>query len=203
MATTSLIAEIIVIGSFSLVWIMLFTFKFLGLDITALSDWFLTYKDWSTAILVALIVICYQLGWIINLVSSFIAGQTFGKRIMLRLFKGIAVNDNEMEMIRATVQMKSSGYLQGRMREDLSVLRLSRSALINFFLIGVGFIMIGNLTGAFISLGIALISFLHAWYIYKRYYSRMLHAYQIIKEDNLDMEKETKPIRAKAERTRK
>lgn len=104
MATTSLVVEMIVIGVFALIWIILFAFKCFGLDIPTTLTWLSHYKDWATGIVVISIAIAYQLGWSVNRLGYLIARNTFNRTIRKNVFKNEYEN---YELIRTTVLMKA------------------------------------------------------------------------------------------------
>jgi len=177
MATTSLIVEIIVIGVFALVWVILFVFRFSGLDLSLIPQWLVVYKDWSTAIALIAIVISYQLGWSVNQLSYFIARHTFNKPIRLKVLQDQYQN---FDSIKNTVYVKGSLFAVEKVKERLSVVRLTRSAFINFLLITLGLFTLEKWTVGFVAAGITYILFVQAKDIYipfiasKYYYNARL-----------------------------
>jgi len=189
MATTALIVEIVVIGAFALMWIGLFVFKFFGLDVTIVSSWFSQYKDWSTGVVLMSIAISYQLGWSVNQFSYFVARKTFNKTIKKKVFKNEYEN---YDSIKATVFVKGSQFILDNIRERLSVVRLTRSAFINFLLISIGFFALENWYVGFVVLGITIILFIQANDIYTQYCNQIFNAYKVINQDNPKSEKQLK-----------
>ena len=178
MATTALIVEIIVIGAFALIWVALFVFKFFGLDITTVSGWLLQYKDWSTGAVLMAIAISYQLGWSVNQLSYFVARNTFNITIKKKIFKNEYENYN---IIKAAVFIKGSTFILDNIRERLSVVRLTRSAFVNFLLISIGFFVLGNWQLGLVVLGVTIILFVQANDIYAQYCNQIYNAFKVIK----------------------
>lgn len=205
MATTALIVEIIVIGAFALVWVSLFIIRFLGLDISLMSEWLILYKDWSTAVVLASVVISYQLGWSVNQLSYFLARKTFNKTIRSRIFKEEHKN---FESIKATVFMQGSPFTMEKIKERLSVVRLTRSAFLNFLLISIGLFTIEKWQVGIATLGITIVLFIQANDMYSLYCHQIFNAYKVInlKQENPNQSqgKNTalKPL-AKSRRTRR
>jgi hypothetical protein len=178
MATTALIVEIIVIGAFALVWVSLFIIRFLGLDVSLISDWLIFHKDWSTGFVLASVVISYQLGWSVNQLSYFLARTTFNKTIRSRVFKD---QYNNFDSIKATVYMQGSPFTVEKVKERLSVVRLTRSAFLNFLLISMGLFMLEKWQAGIVTLGITIILFIQAKDMYSLYCNQIFNAYKVIK----------------------
>jgi hypothetical protein len=179
MATTALIVEIIVIGAFALVWVALFIIRFLGLDVSLISDWLVLYKDWSTGIVLASVVISYQLGWSVNQLSYFFARKTFNKTIKSRVFKDEYKN---FDSIKATVYMQGSPFVE-KVKERLSVVRLTRSAFMNFLLISIGLFTLKQWQIGFVTLAVTIVLFIQANDMYFLYCNQIFNAYKVINPD--------------------
>jgi len=181
MSTTTLMAEVIVIGAFALIWVALFVFKLFGLDLATVSSWFSQYKDWSTAVTLIAVVVSYQLGWSINQLSYFIARKTFNKIIKSRIFKTQWQN---YDAIKTAVFMRGSSFMLDKIRERLNVVRLTRSVCLNFLLISVGLFILGNWYLGLVTLGATVLFFIQACDIYAIYCRHILNAYAIITQDS-------------------
>ncbi len=177
MATTSLIVEIIVIGVFALVWVALFIIKFFGLDVSLISDWLVLYKDWSTGVVLMSVAISYQLGWSVNQISYFFARKTFNKTIKLRVFKDEYKN---FEAIKATVYMQGSSFVVEKIKERLSVVRLTRSAFMNFLLISIGLFALEKWQMGFVTLAVTIVLYIQANDMYSLYCNQIFNAYKVI-----------------------
>jgi hypothetical protein len=196
LATTSLIVEIIVIGVFALVWVMLFIFKFLGLDLSLIPEWLILYKDWSTVVALIMLIVSYQLGWLVNQLSYFIAGKTFNKPIKSFVFKDQYQN---YDSIKTTVYMNGSSFAVEKVKERLSVVRLTRAAFINFLLISIALFWLNNKEMGYIAVGITIIMFVQALYIYYLYCQQIFNSYKVIKSN----EEEQKKVQGKKVKTKK
>ncbi len=198
MSTTTLVAEVVVIGAFALVWVALFVFRFFGLDSATVSSWFTQYKDWSTGITLIAIAISYQLGWSVNQLSYFIARKTFNKMIKSKIFKNEYQN---YDSIKTTVFMKGSPFMLDKIRERLSVVRLTRSACLNLLLISVGFFTLGQWYLGLIALGITVLFYIQANDIYTLYCRHIFNAYETITQDSQNAEKRLKDESDKSKTT--
>lgn len=180
LATTSLIVEIIVIGAFALVWVILFVFKFSGLDLSLIPEWLVAYKDWSTLVAFMSLVISYQLGWSVNQFSYFFARNTYNKTIKAKVFKNQYQN---FDSIKSTVYMKGSSFAVEKVKERLSVVRLTRSAFMNFLLISIGLLLLEKWAAGFVTMGITLILFAQATDMYTLYCQQIFNSYKVIKSN--------------------
>ena len=203
MATTALIVEILVICSFALVWVSLFITKFFGLDASLVSAWLVLYKDWSTGIVLMSIAIAYQLGWSVNQLSYFFARKTFNKTIRVKVFKDEHKN---FDSIKNKVLIQSSSFVVEKIHERLSVVRLTRSAFLNFLLISIGLFALEKWKVGLATLVISIILFAQANDIYSLYCNQIFNAYKVI---NLNLEKQNqgdnenlKPV-SKSHRTKR
>lgn len=200
MATTALIVEILVIGTFALVWVALFVIKIFGVDASLVSAWLVQYKDWSTGIILMSIAIAYQLGWSVNQLSYFFARNTFNKKIRMRVFKNKHEN---FDTIKNKVLMQGSSFVVEKILERLSVVRLTRSAFLNFLLISIALFTLGNWQLGLASLGISIILFVQANDIYSLYCKQIFNAYKVINSnsekqvDNENLKPASKSHRAK------
>ncbi|MDJ0774186.1 MAG: hypothetical protein QNJ49_12310 [Mastigocoleus sp. MO_167.B18] len=179
MATTALIVEIIVVGIFSSIWLLLLVFKCYSLDPFSTLNWLSQYKDWSTFFLVIFLAVCYQLGWLINGLSYFISKRTFNKVIRDKILRCDAIN---YDLIRTTIFIKGSPFLLGKIREELSVVRLTRTATVNFLLISLMLFIYRSWILGTVVLLIFVFSFIQAYGAYKQYCGRIFSAYKVIED---------------------
>ncbi|MBP8056848.1 MAG: hypothetical protein KA314_13505 [Chloroflexi bacterium] len=177
MATTALIVEMIVIGTFGLGWVALFAFKFFGLEMSDVSGWLVQYKDWSTGIVLIAIVVAYQLGWMVNQLSYFLARNTFNKPIKSKVFKDEVKN---YDSIKTMVYMQGSPLIVEKVKERLSVVRLTRSAFVNFLLISIGLFVLEKWQAGLVALGITVVFFILARDMYSLYCNQVFNAYKVI-----------------------
>ncbi len=181
MATTSIIIEILVIGIFSAVWILLGLVRTGIVNVADLRVLTSTYERFSSLALIISTAGLYQLGWLVNGLCDAVTTPLSAKRLRDKLFKAAKL---EYEPVRATVYQLASPDLRGDLGTDRTVTRLSRAAALNFLLIAVVMMTFG---GKFIFLGLILlacsIGSAFQWYFrYKRYYKRIISAYKSIRE---------------------
>jgi hypothetical protein len=201
MATTALIVEILVIGAFALIWVALFVISIFGLDESLISDWVVLYKDWSTGIILMSIAVAYQLGWSVNQLSYFFARKTFNKTIRVKVFKDEHKN---FDSIKNKVLMQGSSFVVEKIQERLSVVRLTRSAFLNFLLISIGLFALGKWQVGLATLGISIILFIQANDMYTLYCHQIFNAYKVI-NPNLEKQgnnEDLKPV-SKSRRTKR
>ncbi len=130
MATTAFLIEILVIGFFGTLWmILLIAFVLAGGDIPRVD--LATLEDWSGLFLFAYMAICYQLGWIINWISWEVFNRTSIQKAREKAF-GKPIEERAYERRLLAVHQVASEAIISRIRSDLSVIRLTRSGTINF-----------------------------------------------------------------------
>ena len=87
MKTTSIIVEMLIIGFFGGIWIILFISKYSSLNLINFINDYPEIKNWSALIALLAILVLYQLGWVINWISviliSFIANKKIRDPIFL------------------------------------------------------------------------------------------------------------------------
>lgn len=182
MATTALIVEILVIGILGLVWIILLVFQFSDLDINQIGKILSGLKDWSALYTLLFIGVIYQLGWLINGLGFLFTNGLFEKKIRNKMFEEAKL---DYHAVRPTVYQNASPKVCSDMALERSIMRLSRSGIINFFLISVALILNGDSIYIFFPIALVLSFGCYAqWrYRYKRYYKRMIESFRIIITD--------------------
>jgi hypothetical protein len=188
MATTSHIVEIIVIGAFALVWVTLFIFRFSGLDISLVHQWLVAYKDWSNLATLIALIVSYQLGWSTNQLSYLLARNTFNKKIKSKVFQD---QYPIFDSIKSTVYMEGSSFAVEKVKERLSVVRLTRSAFINFFLITFGLFTLGEWAAAIVTAAITYILFAQSKDMYNLYCQQIFNSYKVIESNKKKQKKES------------
>ena len=140
MATTTLIVEFVVVGLTALCWMVMFLFAWLGLDPGAVHDWAALSGGWTPALAVGAVVLAYQLGWILDYGSYWLFYYMWNVRSIKREY----VADNRWWAVYSAVHQKAQDGISHHLRALLSVIRLSRTAAVNFPLIAVAtFVWIG------------------------------------------------------------
>jgi hypothetical protein len=181
MATTTIIVEILIVGFFTGVWILLFCLRVSLFQFQSVTD-LVSKMDSAVAVLV-LAFTSYQLGVLMNTVS-----YRLTKRLAEQKYRNEIVPNTSYERVWATVRQNASEELAKSLYLYLSVVRLTRAGIINFPLIAAGMFSFGGkaaLSG-FIPLLLSLGCFV-AWRgAYRLYYQRMGIAYQVIDKVYVD-----------------
>jgi hypothetical protein len=179
MSTTNVIAEIIVTGFFSLIWILLLLLEVFGVNIALFYQNFLTFKDWSSVLLLVLFIITYQLGWLINVLGNLIIDVPFGYKFRNKVFRQ---KNLEYEKVRAAFYQHASIDLIKDLGLDRTVIRLARGGIINFSLISLTLIPFGKsfIILIILFLILAIGSFFQWRKRFQRYYKRLIISVEII-----------------------
>jgi len=187
MATTAIIAEMIVIGFFTLIWICLGISALYPCLKTTIYAQLVVLKDFSAFVTGGVIIVCYQFGWLVDAFSYWLYEVSLEKWFKKKLF-----NQYNYDLVRATILVHGSQQVNSDIAVDRSVVRLSRAGVLNFCLIGVACLFIDSpvhLASGF-SFFLTILS-AYLWYERnKQYYKRMIAAYCIIiKKSGLPTEK--------------
>lgn len=109
MATTSLVVEMVIIGCFSTLWLLLAAVRVHLLEVVPLCDP-ASVQSWVTPMLFVATAIMYQVGWVINAVADALTAKALGRRVRDRLFSAANL---KYETARALVYHKASPALIG------------------------------------------------------------------------------------------
>jgi hypothetical protein len=179
MSTTAFIAEILVTGFFSTIWIFILIIQAFNIQIMPLSESLLKYKDFSTILILILLIIWYQIGWLINNLGTAIIDAPFGFPYRNKYFKE---NKLDYNIVRETFYQYSSADLKNDLGLDRTIIRLARGGIINFSLIFITLLPFGGVfvNSSLVFLFLAIGSCFQWRYRYKRYYKRMITSYKMI-----------------------
>ena len=136
-------------------------------------------KDWSTAITVFLILICYQVGWLVNGICFIIPDMVYLRRYKRKLLERRKV-DKSYGYIRGVVYQKASPQLLYDLNVDRTVLRLSRTGVLNFSLIGIFVLLIPQINSwiSVLPFSLALASISQVVQRSQRYYHELTYVYK-------------------------
>jgi lysylphosphatidylglycerol synthetase-like protein (DUF2156 family) len=179
MSTTSIIVEMLIIGFFTAVWLLLFCLRLSFFDIQEIKILASQIGSWTTPILFAAAALFYQLGLIMNTIS-----YKLTERFAERKFRDQIVPGKVYENVKSTVWQKGSAELIRNLELNLTFVRLARAGIINFLLIAVVSFSFGRSLAwlGIISLMIC-IGCIPLWRgMYRFYYKRMGFAYGVIEE---------------------
>jgi len=177
MATTSLIVEVLVIGMVALSAVLVFA---TGLANPATSQQLIRIQgmihDLSVPFAMPILAITYALGWIVNFVSERLFKILFQNRLRGSVFP----DRSTYEDARITVLQRGSSELVHEVLIDRHIIRLGRAGVLNFGLLGIGFLVYGfrGWTHAYIA---ALLAVALAVLSYGQWRSRYLAHYQRIR----------------------
>jgi len=228
LATTAIIAEMVVIGFFGLTWIVLSLYYwcedtdkvFFGLLLKKPNDGSVleTIKNSSTMLTIYTVVLTYQIGWLINSIAYFFQNIFIEENLFKFIFsedssfllasdkkivdkekielqqetgllgffknkiKRKSVSSLIYEKVRARVYNSCSQFSRDDLAIDRSVVRLSRSAFLNFVLIAFFLYKLKIISNVlvFFFCFLAGLSFLQWYHRVYRYYKRMKSFYKAI-----------------------
>lgn len=177
MTTASIFVELLIAGSFSIGWILLFSLKLSVLD-TSMFQALLSLNDSNSAWLVGLgFAVAYQVGVLMNLMAYWILYSLREKS--WRRCAVLRSGANSFEQMRIVVFQKGSEPLVQGLLSSLHFARMGRTGIFNFLLLTIALLLYDRLQGmAAISFILALGS-VPVWIMQgKRYYRRVGVAYQ-------------------------
>jgi hypothetical protein len=183
MTTTAIIVDILIIGFFALCWIFLLLIKCTPLDLTSFNSIPKNIEPWITPITFGIIFFCYQLGLLINWLGTFI------EKPILLFFKvkprdSIYKNEDlNYDDVKAIIDQYGSAEIHKYLREDLIIIRLVRSGIINFLLIFVFLILNHYWKLSIISFLVMVLCLFYYLQRYKIYYYRILNVYKIMPKE--------------------
>lgn len=170
MNTTSLIVEVLVGGFITLIWVLLILIKLYDVDLVILQDMLLKYKDWSGYALFATMAFSYQLGWLMIHASYIATTSLIVKPLRKKIFGSEYA---KYRKIKNTVYSSASDELMKGIEKDRSVIRLSRTGLVNFAALAT-VLAAYHLWGlASISLIIGLVCLLQMMSVYESLYTKL------------------------------
>ena len=179
MSTTTIIVEVLIIGFFTAVWLLLACLRFSLIEIVSVKSFLSQTGPWSTSLFFIAAIVLYQLGLLMNLVSHKLT-KPFGQKPL----RDQIVSGKDYEIVRATVFQKGSSEILRDIVLYLSFVRIARSGILNFLLIGLVLVSFGGRATPF-GLIALLVSFgcIPLWRsMFRTYYRRMGFAYCVVSE---------------------
>ena len=176
MTTTAIFVEIVIIGLFGVVWIILLLTRLSILNLTALASVARNAPDWSTLILVGIGAIAYQVGSLINTLCYGLMERVAGTRLRNSILK------EDQHVVRATLFSQGSSELIAELNSHLTYIRLSRAAIFNFLLLGITLLTFGTRFWkiAVLSLLISFGSYCLWRIIFVFHHQEQLAAYEVV-----------------------
>ena len=179
MITTAFIVEIIVIGFFTSIWIIIAIFRIAPIESSELLIVIDMFKPFSGLLFIITMIIFYQLGWLVNYISGFLANIFYEKRRRKTIFSEENLDYSD---VRTTAYQYASGRFLVELTLDRNVVRLSRSGVFNFMLISISIFSFGNrfiIFGA-VALFVGILCLAQYHDRFNSYYKRMIESYNTI-----------------------
>jgi hypothetical protein len=183
LATTSLFVEILVIGSIAEIWIALFLFSFVDINVVLVSSVVILAEKFSALLLFPYLALTYAIGWVINFLAERLFKPYFQTKYRDQVFKDAGIKYSEA---RSIVVQNASEKVINEIEFDKHILRVARGSVLNFVMIAVMLLLyIGRnpslvIACIVVSLAIAGVSFFQWFTRYRHSYARILDAYRAI-----------------------
>ncbi|MBM3242672.1 hypothetical protein FJZ31_40955 [Candidatus Poribacteria bacterium] len=185
MASTKLIAEMLIIGLFGTISLVLWVFRWFGHPLSLSETEIKNLKDLAPILALPTLALCYQVGWLITAICDFVYKKWLMTRLRdKRIFQGDQDKINFYEnQIRPFVYGYASEIQISEIMSDRSSTRLARAGVVNFIVLGFSLLLFGwkyiFLSG--ISFLLAFASFLQWIQRHDLYHKRILQADETVK----------------------
>jgi hypothetical protein len=183
MSTTSLLLEILVIGTTADIWVVIIILAAFSPSTTEYATIIDTLSKLSTFLVLPSLALTYLLGWIINFICEHTLEPLFQTKFKSQLFGHEELN---YEHVRALFFQKASENVVRDMNFDRQLIFISRASILNFLIIAVGLLLhfknnpSGIMAGVVMSVIISILSFSQWTVQYKSSYKKMLSTYRIL-----------------------
>ena len=165
--------EILVIGNFTLTWIVLLLLRTGVADLAALASARGLAKDLPELSVIASLAILYQLGWAMNWISHLLFARLTNWDLRRKV---LVENDSDYAHLKTAAFQNASLAVMNELQMNKSLIRLTRSAALNFALTGiiaVSYLSTGWVIGGSLSLLFAALCGLHARHTVTWYYEKL------------------------------
>lgn len=181
MATTVIFIEIMIMGLITFTWLFLLSFRIGAIHADDLAVALSIQKEWSGPVLVIFAGLAYQLGSLMNTTSFGVMEFLIGKRI-----RNLIMAPYDHERALAIIYQKGSAEAVRIIDGHLTYIRLSRSAVLNFFFLGMTLLTFGSrfLGTAVLFLLLSLASYPLWRIVYRLRHIDIRAAYEAIVEPN-------------------
>jgi len=181
MGKTNAIIEILVIGLITLLGISLNIISFTDIDRTLLSTYAKDFKSYSNIVLLIVLALAYQLGWIMNGFT----GQFYPKVLRNKAKKKYNISLQDYSEIRNMVYLKASDNALLKIKERLSGIRLLRASIVNIFMLIIAFITFNYYILSIFLFLLFILVFIITHHMYDKYTKQLIDTYkQLDQEDN-------------------
>ncbi|HEV7681509.1 MAG TPA: hypothetical protein VGO68_05270 [Pyrinomonadaceae bacterium] len=172
MATTSLVVELLIVGFFMVVWLVLWSVRLSLIDLEFLKQ--LSAFAQSLPGLMFITALSYQLGVAMNGISYTITKRFGPTHYRSQIDPGVS-----FEAIKTKLLLEASQELNQVLTLRLSVVRLTRTGIVNFGLISAAMFSFGGkiAMAGIVPLFIAAICAVGWRRAYRLYYGKVAYAY--------------------------
>jgi hypothetical protein len=185
MATTTLLVEILVIGSLAQVWLVSLFLGLMGpITLNPSSGQVEALKTVAPLLVVPVMSLAYAIGWVVNFAAERLFKLLFEELWRDKLFPNQAL---EYEVARILYLQRGSSELGREFVLDRHILRIARASVVNFLLIGASAIVYWDYLGPRVTVGVIILCALitvasfEQWRLrYRSYYKRLGRAAKIL-----------------------
>jgi hypothetical protein len=177
MTTTAIIVEMLIIGFFAFIWLLLLIIRIAILDTSDFNYLFYKFDGWATPLTLFAIAFFYQLGLLVNWMSGLLVKIIYEKKLRNSIFE----KDNlQYRPVKIVVDQLGSSEIHRVLRDDVSIVRLSRAGVVNFLFIAILLFSFNQIIIGLIVILFSILCFFQWHTRYVRYYLRILEAYKTI-----------------------
>jgi hypothetical protein len=184
MATTTLIFENIVIGSFAWAWVVVLLVQCRVVNSCQLRIVLPIIKDYPAPLGVAFLLLVYPIGSMMNTICYALARWAFAKRQERSILKQSELEFDDMISVLKFVGQYGSEQAYADVQIFRPFMRISRAAVVHFLLLGCALLLSGRelLPYALMSFSIWVLALFSCWYSYRFQNEEIVKAYRAIKE---------------------
>jgi hypothetical protein len=128
MSTTAIIVEVLIIGFFATIWVILLRLRFANIEVASFKSFLAQIGTWSAPLLFVAAVVFYQLGLLMNFISHMVTKPFSQKQLRDRIIPG-----KDYEFVRAIVFQNGSTEILRDIILYNSFVRISRSGILIFY----------------------------------------------------------------------
>jgi hypothetical protein len=182
MATTTLIFENIIIGVFTWSWVVALLFRFGAITSVHLPHLLSGLKDYPAPLGVALIIIVYPVGSMMNTLCYLLARKIFSRHQERRILRQYGLGTEDFLPVEAFVAQHGVGQLYDGVLSFRPFMRISRAAVVHSLLLACALFTFGSLLfpWAFLSLGVFAVSIPACLYSYRFWIEETVVAYAVL-----------------------
>ena len=186
MNTTAMIGEVITIGFLAAIWIILIILPITNITIDSeiLENLFPYINVWVILLSFVVLLLFYQLGWIINGLCYYLMEHITEARRKERIKSEARIESSiSYRQIRVFVYQHASQSLLTELNTDRAAMRIARTGILNFTLIAVALILFPGINAIYIifPLAFAIMSIIESLRRSDRFYQQVIDSYCMLK----------------------